>query len=523
MGGHRVPPLQNKTKEEIMTGLIRSIIRQNRTLFSLGFLAVLVLSLGVIGPWRFAYAYDQDVQKLNRFVQTSRANTPAMKVFREGRDLIEGEDWLRAADKFRTFLADFPKDRDVDAALYWYAYALQKLGKKDEAATPLMRLIKDFPNSSWRREAQAMLVVLGRGDAVQQALDQSNCEIKILALQSLFQANEERAFSFVSDLLKSNQTGCPGLQNAAVSLLGSYGGPRATPVLLDIARGQADLKLRLTAIRRLSKQNQDSVADELSRLYDTDRNKEIRVQILRALAEMESARAEAKLIEQARAAEDLALRQLAIRFLGEKNASGSLDELIRIYDSDRTPEIRAQILRSLSERDDPRAHAKLLEIARRGETPELRVQAIRRLGDRGKASIDDLLSLYSSETNAAIKQGLIRAYADLDDPRAIAKLIEIARSAEALELRAYAIRGLSNRNDAQTVDQLIAMYDAEPDVKVKAALIRAFGDSQQKNAVRKLMAIARSDQSVDLRKMAVRLLGESKDPEALKFLEDLLK
>ncbi len=506
-----------------MTALIRSLIPQNRTLYSLGLFGVLALGLGVIGQWRFAYAYDQDVQKLNRFVQTSRANTPAMKIFREGRDFIEGEDWLRAADKFRTFLADFPKDRDVDAALYWYAYALQKLGKKDEAAASLMRLMKNFPNSSWRREAQAMLVVLGRGDAVQQALDQSNCEIKILALQSLFHANEERAFSFVSEVLKSNQTGCPGLQKAAVSLLGSHGGPRATPILLEIARGPGDLTLRQTAIRRLGEQNLDSVADELVRLYDADRAKEIRVQILRALAEMQSARAEAKLVELARSGEDLALRQLAIRFLGDKNASGSLDELIRIYDSDRTPEIRAQILRALSERDDPRAHAKLLEIARRGETPELRVQAIRRLGDRGKASIEDLLSLYSSETNAAIKQGLIRAYADVNDPRAIAKLLEIARSAETLELRAYAIRSLSDRNDAQTVDQLVAMYDAEPDVKVKAALIRAFGDSQQKSAIRKLMAIARSDQSVDLRKMAVRLLGQSKDPEALKFLEDLLR
>ena len=72
--------------------LLRSLIRQNRTLYSLGLLAVLVLGLSVIVPLRFAHAYDQDVQKLNRFVQTSRANTPAMKVFREGRDLIEGED-----------------------------------------------------------------------------------------------------------------------------------------------------------------------------------------------------------------------------------------------------------------------------------------------------------------------------------------------------------------------------------------------------------------------------------------------
>jgi HEAT repeat protein len=487
-------------------------------------LAVLVV-LGVAAALRgrLAYGYDQDVQKLNRFVQTSGGNTPAAKAFREGRDLIERENWPQAAEKFNGFVSDFPKDRDVDAALYWYAYALQKQGKKDEAAVALQRLMKEFPNSTWRREAETMLVVLGRGDAVQQALDRSNCEIKILALQSLFQANEERAIGFVGDVLKSPSTDCPGLKAAAVSLLGSQGGARAVPLLLDIARNQTDLKLRLTAIKRLGEQNGDTVAEDLARLYDADRTTEVRAQILRALAEINSPRAETKLIELARAGDDLALRRVAIRYLGEKNGSASLDELIRLFDSDRTLEIRFQILRALSERDDPRAHAKLLDIARTGETPELRVEAIRRLGERGKSSLEDLLQLYGSETNVQIKQGLIRAYSETNDPRALTKLYDIARGADSLDLRVTAIRRLGERNDEQTTEQLVSMYDAEANVQVKAMLIRSFGDSNNKSAVRKLMTIARNEQSVDLRKLAVRHLGQSKDPEALKFLEDLLK
>ena len=496
----------------------------NRARVRHALLLVPMLALGVAAVVRsqFAYGYDQDVQKLNRFVQTSGGNTPAAKAFREGRDLIERENWPQAAEKFNSFVSDFPKDRDVDAALYWYAYALQKQGKKDQAAAPLMQLINKFPSSSWRREAETMLVVLGRGEAVQDALVRNDCEIKILALQSLFQANQERAISFVGDVLKSASDQCPGLKAAAVSLLGSQGGPRAVPLLLEVARGQGDLKLRLTAIKRLGEQNGDTIADDLARLYDADRTKEIRVQILRALAEMDSARAETKLIELARSGDDLSLRQVAIRYLGEKNGTASLDELIRMWDADRTPEIRAQILRALSERDDPRAYAKLLDVARKGETPELRIAAIRRLGER-KSSLEDLLQLYATETDSGIKQGLIRAYSEINDPRALERLYQIARSAEALELRVTAIRRLGERNDVQTVEQLVSMYDAEPNVEVKAMLIRSFGDSNNKNAVRKLMTIARSDQSVDLRKLAVRQLGESKDPEALKFLEDLLR
>src|SRR6185503_19672535 len=503
---------------------VNSLMKLRRT--PLGIALLVALALGVVGVVRTRQAFgnDQDVQKLNRFVQTPRSNPAAMKTFREGRDLIEGEKWQQAAEKFDSFINEFPKDRDVDAALYWYAYALQKQGKKDEAAAPLLRLIKNFPSSSWRREAEAMLVVLGRGDAVQQALDRNNCEIKILALQSLFQANEDRAINFVSEVLQSNaEATCPGIKAAAVSLLGSHGGARATPILLDIARSQGDLKLRLTAIRRLGEQKGDSIADDLIKLYEADRTREVRAQILRALADMENARAGAKLIEIARSSDDLAMRQVAIRYLGEQNDSATLDELIRIYDADHTPEIRSQILRALSEREDPKAKAKLLDVARKGETPELRIEAIRRIGDRGRGSYDDLLQLYNSETNQQIRQGLIRAYADMNDPRARAKPFEIARAADSMELRAYAIRRLGDSNDEATVDQLNSMYDSEPNVEVKAVLIRSFGNSSQKSAVRKLMSIARDAKSVDLRKLAVRMLGESKDPEALKFLEDLLK
>src|SRR5215218_8099416 len=137
-------------------------------------------------------AFAQDLSKLNKFVQT-KANTASMQIFREGRDLIEAQNWQRAAEKFNDFITGYPKDRDLDAALYWYGYALQKQDRKEEAKVALVRLINRFPNSSWRDEAQALLVLVGGKAEVEQALERDNCEIKILALQSLFQADRERA------------------------------------------------------------------------------------------------------------------------------------------------------------------------------------------------------------------------------------------------------------------------------------------------------------------------------------------
>jgi HEAT repeat protein len=209
--------------------------------------------------------------------------------------------------------------------------------------------------------------------------------------------------------------------------------------------------------------------------------------------------------------------------MSELNDTASLDELIRIYDADKSREIRSQILRVLAERDDQRARNKLFEIARQGETPELRVEAIRRLGENERISLDELLQLYTSETNMEIKQALLRVFAESNDPRAQAKLYEIARGNESAELRGYAIRRLGEKDDDATVSQLVSLYDAEQNMQIKMSILRAFGESRQKVAVRKLMTIARNDQSLELRKAAIRYLGESKDPEALKFLEDFLK
>ncbi|HEU4766293.1 MAG TPA: HEAT repeat domain-containing protein [Pyrinomonadaceae bacterium] len=465
---------------------------------------------------------NQDIAKLNRFVQ-SKGSAASMQVFREGRDFIEAQNWQKAAEKFNDFIRAYPKDKDLDAALYWYGYALEKQGRKDDAAATLKRLIDRFPGSSWRREASALLVTMGHQGAVDQALARDNCEIKILALQSLFQADEERAIGIVTDALKVNPAPCQNFQAAAVSMLGSLRSPRVIPMLLDIARSNPDLKLRLTAIKRLGDQHNEQVTDELIKLYDADRTKEVRGQILRALVDSRTTRGSAKVVEIARGGDDLAARQYAIRYIGDLKDANSLDELIRIYDADKTREIRSQIIRALSQREEPRARQKLMEIARTGDAPELRIEAIRAMGNSGRVAIDDLLQLYSSETNLQIKQGLLRAFADNPDPRAQGKLLEIARGNDPVELRGFAIRHLGNRDDQATVDQLVAMYDAEQNAQVKMSLMRAFGDSKQKSAVRKLMTIARSDQSVEMKKLAVRYLGESKDPEALKFLEELLK
>lgn len=489
-------------------------------------LLVAVVACTLLVRTRVAYGSNQDLAKLNRFVQTR--NTPAMQMFRAGRDLIENEEWAKAAETFRGFIQTYPRDNDVDAALYWYAYSLKKQGHTKEAAKALKRLIKDFERSGWREEADALLTelapALGQTEIIDNALGKENEELKIIALQSLFESNPDRALTYVSEWLKPNSTASRRMKESAVSLLGAHGGKQAIPILLDIARNQPDAKLRQTAIHRLGEAGGEQVMDELMSIYTADPDLKIKQQVLHALAEMDGARASAKLLEIAQnQSGDIELRKTAISRLGERE--GAFDNLVRIYDTDRTLEVRKRLLNSFAESNDPRADAKLLEIARNGDNVELRRYAVRRLGEHnGEAMLDELLRIYQNEQTMEVKRDILNAFSDMNSPRAKTKLYEIARNpAENVDLRRTVINRISDHHDAQAIELLISLYDAESNQDIKRTIINALGESGQKTAFRKLMQIARTDASLDLRRYAIKRIGESKDPEALKFLEDILK
>jgi HEAT repeat protein len=482
------------------------------------------LSVFALRP-RAAYALPQEyARKLDRFVQQS-GSTPAMRLFAEGRDLLDGGEWAQAAEKFRGFIASYPKDKDVDAAYFWLAYALNKQGNKAEAKGYLDRLFKEFPKSSWKDDAKALQVEMGDRGAVEQGInDQGNDEIKLIALQSLFENNPERAFQYASEMLKSSATS-PRMKEAVVSLLGSHGGREAVPLLLQIARADPDPKLRRTAIHRLGEEGGEAIIDDLRSIYQSDRDADVKQQVLHALSEMEGARSRALLLEVARnQSESLQLRLMAIHWLGERGDSAFAD-LSQIYDAERDRQIRVQVLHAFSEMDDPRAAQKLAEVARSGDDMQLRMSAIHWLGEKeGEAVVDELIRIYDADQSGEVKLQVLHSLSEMQSPRARAKLLEVARTSPDMGLRAAAIRRLVDEGDSpETVQMLAGLYDSEKSGEAKAAVLHALGESRQKAALRKLMDVARRDPSVEMRKVAIHFIGESRDPEALKFLEEIIK
>ena len=400
--------------------------------------------------------------------QTGEAADAATRSFRAGRDRIEEERWPEAARSFTEFVASYPRHKNVDAALYWLAFALKKQGKLAEADKTLVRLIKEHPRSTWKDDAQAMRIEmapqLGNQATINQALENdgaaSDDELKVVALQSLVFTNPERALPMLQDVLKPEARASRNVKQTAVAFLGQMGA-RGVETLLDVARTHKDIELRRSAIFWLGQSSDER----------------------------------------------------AFQFLKEIVMAGG--EKKELLDS---------ALFAIAQNRNLQAHAFLLELARSAPSADVRRSAIFNIGLRGgAAAIDELLAIYEAETDLEMKKHALFVLGMGGSQPARAKLLDIARGEANAELRKTAVFWLGQRGGEDTVAQLIQLFDAEQNNEVKEHLLMVLSQTRSKTALEKLMHIAKTSPSVELRKRAVFWLGQSKDPEAKKFIEEILK
>lgn len=402
------------------------------------------------------------------FAQEGKDGGDASKSLRRGRDLIEDEKWQEAEESFKDFIADYPQNKNVDAALYWMAFSIKKQGRLQDADRTLNQLIKEHPKSSWRDDAQALRVEmapqLGNQTTIENAIDESrekgNDEMKMIALQSLMYSNPERAMPMLQDILKKDSKASKQLRQTAVALLGQNANAQSVNLLIDIARNQPETDIGHTATFWLGMSGDERAFEFLKEIATTSKDKS----------------------------------RVSVAITG------------------------------IAQSRNPKARAFLVETARSAALPEARQVAIMQLGVLGgESGIDELLNMYASESNLETKKHLLVALAMGGHARVQGKLLEIARNEPDVELRKTAIFWLAQQGGEKALETLLPMYDSEQNIEIKEQLIFVMSQSGSKSAVRKLIEIAKNGSSIELRKKALFWLGQSRDPEAKKFIEDLLK
>ncbi len=330
-----------------------------------------------------------------------------------GSNDLDNRQWEKAIEHFNKV----PKDSSrADAALYWKAYALNKLGRRDEALASLGELQKTMPQSRWLNDAKALEVEVRQaaGKPVTPEAEQDE-DLKLIAINGLMQSDPERAVPLLEKFLQGST--CPNLRKQALFVLAQMGSPQARQVLERIARGQANPDLQRRAIEYLGlfggKESRQLLAD----IYTSSNDLDVKKQILRSF--MVNGERQ-RLFDLAQNEKDPELRREAIRQLG---VMGARNELWQLYQKETSTDNKEQIIQALFVGGDV---DHMLELAKTEKDPTLRRKAIRSLGLMGASRTGEaLVGIYASDKDPDDRKEVINALFLENNAKA---LVDIARA-----------------------------------------------------------------------------------------------
>jgi HEAT repeat protein len=329
----------------------------------------------------------------------------------------------------------------------------------------------------------------------------------------------------VGGMLKNFVASSPNqrIRSTSVFWLGQVGGEHE--FLASIVRNDAEeKKLRTSAAHSIGRSRDRGAITTLKELYETVKDPELRRSVISAAGNaVDEQPAFAFLLNVAKSDADWEARRTAVRQLGHFERDDAVEELMKIYQNDANAEVKRAVLRSLAETKNPRAQARLMEVAKSDASPELRKTAIRVMSDRGEAAVDDLVKLYDSEQTPEVKRTVLQTLSDIKSTRVEDKLLAVASSNDAMEVRRQAIRLLGERVSKRSFEflsQTAQSTDGNTEVQIQA--VRAISERKAEESVPILIKIARTHPNQLVRKQAIRSLGESGDPRAVDFFREVL-
>jgi HEAT repeat protein len=369
------------------------------------------------------------------------------RAYERGQRALDSRNWDEALEMF-TQVANGGGSR-ADGALYWKAYTLGKLGKRDDGLAAIAALRKSYTTSRWLDDAKALELELKQAGGQKMSPEaESDEDLKLMAINGLMQSDQERALPLLENLLKTSSS--PKLKERALFVLAQSNTPRGKQVLEQVARGSAgnpDLQLKaLSYVSASGKKGGNQQQQLLWEVYSASGDNQVKRAALRGLM---SARDKDHLLQIARTEKSQPLRMEAIAYLG---SSGAQVELTQLYQTETSPELKDQILHSLISGG---SSDRLLEIAKSEKDPKLRRSAIRALGSMGATKTGDaLVSMYGSETDPAVKRSIMDG---LHSQRNAKAMVDLARKENDPAMKREIVSRLSNMKSKEATDYLLEL------------------------------------------------------------------
>ncbi len=362
--------------------------------------------------------------------------------YERGQSDLDASRWEKAVNDFSEAVSR--ESSRADGALYWKAYALNRLGRRDEALAAIGDLRKNHASSRWLDDARALEIEIkqasGKTVGPESADDE---EMKLMALNGLLSSDPDRALPLLEKLLHSSQS--PKIKERAMFVLTQSGSSKARELVVQIAKGGSNPDLQMKAVHYLGVM---SAKQELGEVYAATSDVEVKRAVLHGLM---VGGAKEQLFAAAKSEKNPDLRRDAIHWLGTMGADS---ELWQLYQNEPVLEVKEQILHSLfiGGKTDH-----LLEVAKTAKEPELRQQAIHWLGVSDSHHTGDALaSIYAGESNPEVKGQIIHALFIQNNGKA---LVEIARKETNVELKKQIVHWLSVMKSKEGMDYLMELLN----------------------------------------------------------------
>jgi len=328
----------------------------------------------------------------------------------------------------------------ADGALYYKAFTLNRMGRRDEAQAAINELRKSYPNSKWLEDAKALETDVKSGKSTS-----DDDDLKLLAIDGLMQTDPERAFPVLEGLIRGAHV--PSLKKQAVFVLAKNTSPRAQTLLEQIARGTVgDPDQQLMALRYVvDVKSNPARAQLLMDVYNGAGNDPaVRSVVIRSFV---NSRDFDHLAQIAKVEKNNGLREEAISKLGDEDGQ---PQLWQIYAAETTPEGKRNILDVMRQNGNM---DKLAEVARTDKDPSVRKEAIMVLATQKGTNVSPTLAaIYANEQDTSVKKQIISGMVRDNDAKA---LIDLARKEKDVEMKRYIVSRLINIHSPEVTDFLV--------------------------------------------------------------------
>ena len=427
----------------------------------------------------------------------AQANT----AYNEGTQALNESRWDDAVAKFDDVIRN--GSGNTAGAFYWKAYALTKLGRREEAAQNVSELKRRFPTSRWNRDAAALKLEMrshrdnGRAEADEDAEDRAreaedrareaedrerekedrardkedrdrereerqreredraaekqscgeNEELKLLAINNLMNSDPERAFPLLEKILNNPAT-CRKMQDRALFVLAQSNSPKAQQIMANIAKGQQLPQLQRSAINYLGIHGGSNGMAVLEQLYASNIGVDAKKQILNSFGINDQRQ---KLLNVVKNEKEPTLIKAAINGLG---ISGGCNELMQLYKSTGDMQTKSSVLDAFIICGGSNEFA---EVARTEQDPKLRLKAIRGIGISGGRSAM-LVPIYEGNKDYETKKAVLEALFISGNSKA---LVELAKKETDPQMKKRIVEKLSIMGDKEASDYMISILEKE--------------------------------------------------------------